>query len=413
MYRRSFIQFGAIAAAGCLPLLRDGQARGASLTEPSVKHIITIMLAGGLSQLESFDPKPDAPAVVRGEFGTIQTAIPGVSFSEHLPELARSARDLAVLRGVSHQIGIHDAGEKYLLTGVKAFRPDTPSLGAITSRWTEARTEVPVYAAIPSLSPNAGELGQLHEPFNLLGDSGRLLQLGPDLDDPLQIREFERRITLLNTINFGNPELKSEKSLAGRTHAYESAHRTLLARRLRTLTDLQQEPVAVRAAYGQGEEGDYLLFARRLVEAGVRYVNVRLAGWDTHSDNFQELKSLLPPLDKALSSLISDLKDRGLLSSTLIALVTEFGRTPSINSMQGRDHWPSAYSVLLAGGRVRGGQVLGETDAQAANVVDGRCSPEDLAVTLLQEIGIVPNETFVPPTGRVLLSEGRFLHELF
>ena len=152
---------------------------------------------------------------------------------------------------------------------------------------------------------------------------------------------------------------------------------------------------------------------RRLVEAGVRYVNVRLAGWDTHSDNFQELKSLLPPLDKALSSLIKDLKDRGLLSSTLIALVTEFGRTPSVNSMQGRDHWPSAYSVLLAGGRVRGGQVLGETDAQAANVVDGRCSPEDLAVTLLQKIGIVPNETFVPPTGRVLLSEGRFLNELF
>lgn len=411
MRRRSLLQFG--VAASCLPMMQSTETQ-ASLNKPAtVKHIITVLLAGGLSQLDSFDPKPDSPSSVRGEFGSIQTAIPGVHFSEYLPKLAQNSADIAVLRGVSHSLVIHDAGEKFLLTGVKAFRPDTPSLGAIVSRWAEARTEVPVYAAIPSLSPNAGEFGQLHEPFNVLGDSGRLLKHGPDLDSPEQINQFERRVALLNAVNIGMAELKSAESLVGRQQAYETAQRALMARRLRDLTDLDQESARTRETYGPGETGEYFLLARRLVEAGVRYVNVRLPGWDTHSDNFQQLRTLLPPVDIGLSALIQDLKTRGLLSSTLVAVVTEFGRTPTVNSTLGRDHWPGAYSILLAGGRIRGGQVFGATDQVAGSVQDGKCSPEDLAFTILQELGMKPDRTYVPPTGRVLLSEGRFLNELF
>lgn len=410
MRRRSLLH--ASITAGFLPLVPNATAEAFGAAEPSVKHVINILLAGGLSQLDSLDPKPGSPASVRGEFQSIQTRVPGVHLSELLPGLASVADDIAVLRGVSHSIGIHDAGEKFLLTGVKSFRPDTPSLGAIASRWAEHLTEVPVYAAIPSLSPNAGELGQRHESFNVLGDSGRLLKHGPNLRVPEEIDEFDRRIALLNAVNLSGPRRKTVKFLIGREEAYATAQQALTARQLRELTELDQEPVSVRRAYGPGETGDYFLLARRLVEAGVRYVNVRLGGWDTHSDNFGQLRQLLPPVDSAFTALIQDLKNRGLLTSTMITLVTEFGRTPAVNQDVGRDHWPGAYSIVLAGGRIRGGQVFGATDTQSAEVVDGRCTPEDLAVTLLQELGITPNETFVPPTGRVLLSEGRFLQEL-
>jgi len=381
--------------------------------QASVKHVVNIVLAGGLSQLESFDPKPDAPSEIRGESTAIQTAVPGMFISEWLPLLSRQAGNVAIVRGVSHQIGIHEAALTCLHTGVKAFRNDTPSLGAIASCWKPVEGNVPSYAAVPALPPNAGELGQRHEPFNTLGDSGRLLQLGPDLLSEDQVQEFNYRQELLAAIDWKSGTPENPTALRQRSQAYEQARRNLVSPHLRSLFNLDDEPAATRAAYGKSEPGDFLLMARRLVEAGVRFVTVQLSGWDTHSDHFSTLKSLMPPLDLAVSALIQDLRQRGLLQSMMLTVVTEFGRTPTVNTMQGRDHWPGAYSILLAGGRIRGGQVFGATDQVAGSVQDGKCSPEDLAFTILQELGIQPDRTYVPPSGRVLLSEGRFLNELF
>ena len=296
------------------------------------------------------------------------------------------------------------------MSGVEAFQSATPSLGAIVSRFSPGNSPLLNYAAIPSLPPNAGELGVQHEPFNVFGDTGRLLKQAPSPDDVAAVSAFSKRMAVLKSLNssaIGALELQE------RSQAYESALNRIGSRPLRNLLDLTASEDKDLATYGNSEAGRYLLIARRLVELGVRFVTVRLPGWDTHSENSATLRSLLPPFDQAVTQLLDDLKDRALLSGTLVSVVTEFGRSSAINASAGRDHSPAAYSVLLAGGRVQGGRILGMTNADSSDVVEGRCAPCDLALTVLQEIGISASILSVPPSGRVLLPEGRVLEGLF
>ncbi len=409
--RRSFVSAGLMSAFG-LSYADEVQAQSVS-THRSVERVVSIFLAGGLSQLESFDPKPDASQAIRGPSGAISTATPGVFFSEWMPRLAKRSKQFAVLRGVSHNVDFHIQGETLLMTGIRDARSETPSLGSVVSRFGPDSGDVPAYAAVPSLPPNAGELGQSHEPFNAMGDSARLLQLGPDLASSASKEEFNRRVDLLKRLNVDSRVQRSDSATWARRDAYAQAVRDLTSPRLRSLSNTDQESQSVRDAYGETEAGRFLLTTRRLLETGIRFVTVRLAGWDTHANHFAELKTLVPPVDQAFAAFLDDLTSRDLLKSTLVIVSTEFGRTPAINSMAGRDHSPQAFSCLMAGGRIKGGVVMGATDQIAGEVTEGLCTPQDLAATVLSEVGIPPLRTFVPPTGRVVLPEGRLLTELF
>jgi hypothetical protein len=404
--RASFLKTGAVAALGGSGFINAAERA----VESPVRSIISIVLAGGLSQLDSFDPKPEARVEVRGELKAIQTSTPSVFFSELVPRLASRSHEIAVLRGMSHGFGVHEAGESFMMTGVRGFQKDTPYLGAIVSCFSPGRFSLPAYAAIPSLPPNAGELGGRHEPLNVFGDTGRLLKQAPSPDDVSAVSAFGKRMEVLKSLN--SSAMRSQE-LQERSQAYESAVNRIGSRPLRDLLDLTEPEDKDLSAYGKSEAGRYLLIARRLVELGVRFVTVRLPGWDTHTGNSATLRSLLPPLDQAVAQLLDDLKDRALLSGTLVSVVTEFGRSSVINGSGGRDHSTTAYSVLLAGGRVQGGRILGMTNAESSDVVEGRCAPCDLAMTVLQEIGISASTLSVPPSGRVLLPEGRVLEELF
>ncbi len=379
--------------------------------ESPAESIVLILLAGGLSHIDSFDPKPKASVEVRGEFGVIQTTVAGVLLSDQLPKLAASFNKLTLLRGVSHDVSVHEPGQKFALSGVKDFRAQTPSLGAVFSHQRQADGTIPTYAAVPSLGPNAGELGQSNEPFNVLGDSGRILKMGPDLHNHSDMSAFQRRLSLLERIEQDSPQESETAGLRIRREAYQQAARLLRSETMRNLSDLTSETSAARDLYGRTTDGDFLLLARRFLEAGTRFLTVTLSGWDTHYDSFPELRGLLHSFDHALAGFINDLEVRGRLSRTIVAVVTEFGRTPMLSD-GGRGHFPGAGVALLAGGRFRNGIVYGQTDKAGAEVIDGRCSPQDIAFTVLSEVGIAPDRTFLPPTGRVLLPEGRFLNDI-
>ncbi|HUG69962.1 MAG TPA: DUF1501 domain-containing protein [Pirellulaceae bacterium] len=411
MKRRSFLMAGAALIPGGM-FAGEGSRLVVPDAESKPKSLVIVLLAGGLSHIDSFDPKPDAPGQIRSEFGTLATRATGVRFTALLPKLAECANRFTLLRAVSHGVGVHDPAQKMMLCGSSNSRPSTPSLGAIVSQQMQSAADIPTYAAIPALSSNAGEFGQLHEPFNVLGDSGILLTQAPSESEPDRWSEFSRRRRLLNVLQSNSPISSGTEATAEHAKAYRRAVSVMQASELRTLTNLDGESPQVRSLYGTGLLSDHLIYARRLLELGTRCITVLHGGWDTHYDGFSTLKQLLPPLDHALAGFLSDLSNRGMLESTMVAVLTEFGRTPTITNRGGRDHWPRCGNALLAGGRFHGGLTWGATDAHGAEVVEDPCSPQDIGFTLLEEMGIKPRETFVPPTGRVLLPEGRFLQEI-
>jgi hypothetical protein len=411
--RRSFLQVGYLGLGGVTlaDLLALRQLR-ASTASPAAESAIFILLAGGPSHIDTWDPKPDAPAGIRGEFQSIATSIPGIRFTDQLPRLARDINRFSLVRSVSHTTIVHEPGQRYVLTGVKNARPDAPTLGAVIARFQPSPGAMPNFAAVPSLpGPSAGELGQSCEPYHVFGDGGRLAALGPATNDALV--EFRRRFELLQAIDQAQrASTWTSNSLSIRRESYRQAFELLQLDKLRSVANLESEPAEVRDRYGRTHVGDYLLIARRLIESGTRFVTVVLGGWDTHFDAYPVLREQLPPLDQGLSALLGDLDDRGLLASTLVAALGEFGRTPLISSRGGRDHWPAAFTALLAGGGIVGGRIVGATDAQGAQPIDQPFGPEDIAFTVLSQLGIDPSRTQVPPTGRILLTTGRRIGEL-
>jgi hypothetical protein len=429
--RRGLLRVGGLGMLG-LTLPQLLWARGLSSRTDARRSrdvsCIFVVQYGGASQIDTWDPKPDAPEGIRGPYKPIATSVPGLRMGELLPRLARLADRCCLVRSMTHSNGGHDGGMQVCLTGHSRPQANTPSLGSVASRLRPARASLPSYVWLQNLDGDVGLwyltggfLGTAHAPL-LVGKSAdnaaapqfRLNTFDPPPDVPLQ--RLAGRQQLLTGL-----EQRREPSAAdGMRRCQERALDLLTGLEARRAFDLGREPKAVRERYGRHPMGQNLLLARRLIEAGVRLVSVNAwagvpkagegfvyspsftQGWDHHGAEVQKcgifstgqfgLGLVLPRFDQALSALIEDLEDRGLLQQTLVVVVGEFGRTPKIstNPYPGRDHWPACYSALLAGAGVRTGLVYGASDKIGGYVKDAPVSPEDFAATLLHALGIPP-----------------------
>lgn len=393
---------------------------------------IVVYNYGGPSHLDTFDLKPDAPREIRGEFKPIATSVPGISVCEHLPRLARMANRYAVIRSVTHRDNDHAIGAYLALTGyshprndVLGIEPpaspqDLPSLGSVVSKLRPAERPVFSYVTLgdlrhlgnnDSMGQNAGCLGHIYDPFTVPFErpvNGVLDVRGvTSVMSEANGQQLNGRRRLLEQMGHAGPALEETIDTRNRDRFTRRAFELLASPASREAFDLTKEPPRLRDAYGPSPFSQNCLLARRLIEAGVPLVTVYSVGnrdWDTHSDNFKLLKNtLLPPADVALSALLNDLHDRGLLEETLVVWLSEMGRTPRINNNAGRDHWSFCYSVVMAGAGIRGGQVYGSSDRAAAYPSTNPVSPADISATIYHCLGIDPRTHVTDQQGRPLV----------
>lgn len=429
--RRDVLQAGALGTVGLsLPGLLSARALAAGTAADSAgpafgraKACIFLFMWGGPSQLETFDPKPDAPAEIRGEFGPIDTNVPGIRIGEHFQQLARLADKFALIRSLSHDDPAHLSSGHTVLTGhlppvnkSDAEPPserDTPHIGSVLSRLRNAPSGLPPFVTMPWLAyhpaapggrapgQHGGWLGRQYDPLLITGDPSQpgWKVEALSLMDGLTPERLRNSHELLKSLDRQKTVLDGAGPTGQVGEQQAQAIDLLTSPAVRNAFELDQEPEPVRDRYGRNIHGQCVLLARRLVEHGVPLVSVNWhddgqAFWDTHGNNFNRLKNdLIPPADRALSALIEDLDASGRLSETLIVWVGEFGRRPQISQNNaGREHWPFCYNGLLAGGGVRGGTVYGASDAHAAYPADAPCSPHDLVATLYHALG-VPADT--------------------
>ena len=427
--RRDFLHHGLLTAFGLslADVLRLRARAADGVVAGGAKSCILIWLDGGPSHLDTFDLKPDAPAEVRSQFKAIRTSVPGLHLCEHLPRTAALMKDVALIRSLTHELGNHDTGTRFMLTG---HRPtpalEYPSLGSLVAHSQGFGAAMPPYVAIPhdgvggiSNAARSGWLPGAFNAFNAGNDPSRVdgLQLpeGVSFERAAQRREMLRRMDAFTR------QVENGPATQDRDAFYEQAYRLLASADAKNAFDLTREKPETRERYGHARVGQGCLLARRLVEAGSRFVTVVDNGWDTHQQIFKELpdsrfpgSGKLPSLDRAYAALITDLRDRGLLASTLVVLMGEFGRTPRLNALGGRDHWPRAGSVCLAGGGVQGGRVIGATNSFGEFPVERPVGPADLAFTILTLLGVDPHRELSTPAGRPMkiMNEGGFIREL-
>jgi hypothetical protein len=356
-----------------------------------------LWLNGGPSHIDTFDPKPGRST--GGPFKAVKTRAPGMQLSEHLPHLAERGDKLAVVRSMSSKEGNHERAQYYAHTGY-APNPTVvhPSLGGWTcAKLGDASADLPAFVSIGGPSFGAGFLGVQNGPFVLqkAGAPPADIRLPGGVD----VGRFDRRRALLDEMDERFARSTGDAKVEGRREVYAKAVRLMQAPKLDGF-DLTGESDATRKAYGDTDFGRGCLVARRLVERGVKFVEVVLDGWDTHQNDFERTKSLMGTLDPAMAALIDDLGSRAMLSTTLVACMGEFGRTPRINANDGRDHWPQAWSAVLAGGGLRGGTVYGATDDDGAKVAGPATSVPDLLATMGAQLGLDPAHTEMTPVGR-------------
>lgn len=415
--RRDCLQFGLTAALGTglsdLLALRANASDGGSLPTKA-KSCILIWLDGGPTHYETFDPKPLAPAEIRGEFFPIETKLPGVQFSEHLKQLAGIADKLAIIRSIRHDQGNHGAGNHYMMTGAPpripvgcgAFVSFHPSLGSVTAHQRGHQQGLPAYFSIPSMSRSGGPnfLGAQYAPFVVPDNPNSSNFRVRDVALPRGLKEerFDHRRDLRSIVDqlpryehqaSGDPALVLDDY-------YTQSYDLISSPAAQKAFDIHSEDDAVRDRYGRNTFGQRALLGRRLVEAGVPFVTLYEGGWDHHRDLFNSCRKRLPEVDNTVATLILDLEERGLLDETLVVMLGEFGRTPQINKDAGRDHWSNAMSVLMAGAGTPGGTIVGATDQQGYSAVDRVLSPENFASTIYRKLGIDPNQIFYTPQGR-------------
>jgi hypothetical protein len=424
-HRRDFLTAGAAGLVG-LSLADVLRLEAADLPATTVRPatgVIQIWLSGGPATIDMWDLKPDAPDEFRGEFRPISTAAEGVLITEHMPGLASVMNHCALVRSLGHSITAHEPGTTYMATG---NRPSAalayPALGSLAARVLPALKGVPPYVTFAALrsgvgTPGGGYLGPAYGPFEVEGEPirGTFQAHGVSLPRGFSPGELESREALRRRFDRGLKALEATDALAGLDRFHTQALDVLYSDRVRVALDLAREPEMVRDDYGRTPLGQGALAARRLIEAGARFVTLGSSGWDTHGDNFRTLRDrLLPPLDKALSALIRDLRARGLLEETIVVCAGEFGRTPIVNGTAGRDHWPRAMAVLLAGGGIPGGSVYGATDERGMAPSRDACSPDDLAATIFRRLGFGPHHEVRSASGRpiAIFREGRCLEPL-
>ncbi|HUR56024.1 MAG TPA: DUF1501 domain-containing protein [Gemmataceae bacterium] len=435
--RRDFLKLGvgAFAGLGMADLLRGRAraaeaARAAGKCSPSHTNCILIWLDGGPSHYETFDPKPDAPVDIRGEFKPIKTSADGVYFSEVVPKLAGVANKVTILRSVCHKDPNHGGGNHYMMTGAPtpvpvgcgAFVTFHPSFGSVVSWKRGIRDGLPAYMTTPEMSRSGGPnfLGAQHAPFVIKGDPNASGFKVRDVVLPAEItggRDVNRQALRRNLDRLARiADAAAEDPTVGFDSFYKQGLNLVSSAKAQAAFDLSKEPAAVRDAYGRTSMGQRLLLCRRLVEVGVSFVTCYNGGWDDHTKIFKTYKDKkLSALDQGLSALITDLETRGLLDSTLVLCLGEFGRTPKINKDAGRDHWPHAMSILAAGAGIPRGLVLGATDPKGYYASENVHSPEDFAATLYTKMGVDPTEHLITNTGRPvqLVNGGTPIKELF
>lgn len=425
--RRNFLRVGTLAAGGFS--LAD-QLHSAALAEqsgntPTRKAVIQVWLAGGPSHIDMYDLKPQAPAEFRGEFKEIDTNVPGIRISEHLPLQAAIFDKLSVVRSGTHTNAGHGMGSQWMLTG---YQPTIevndniyPACGSVVSRVQGANSSgMPAYVNLPRRLGlgNAAYLGASFNPFAPDDDPNNESFRVRNLKLPGRVTEdrLDRRRGLLADLDTIRRDVDTKGDLVGLDKFYRDAMEMITSDRAVKAFQIQSEDPRLRDLYGRNDLGQSCLLARRLVEAGVSYVTIQAGGgWDTHGDNFAQLKNnLLPRYDRAVAALVKDLNDRGLADQVLVMTFGEFGRTPRINGGAGRDHWPSAMSVLYAGGGLKMGQAIGTTDARAEYPTSKAATPGCLLSTMYHVLGIDYHQPFYDQGRRPLpiLNEGRPIEEL-
>ena len=376
---------------------RFSRAAGAGAPGSKPKSCILLWMNGGPSHLDTWDPKPGAST--GGPLKTINTRAAGVQISEHMPQIADVADRLAIVRGMTSKEGNHQRAQYLMHTGYSPNPTIThPSLGGwVSEELGDPNFDLPNFVSISGPSMSAGFLGVQYGPL-VIQQPGQLPQnitYAPNVN----IGRFEQRQHVLNSMDSQFAKETGDIKVKGRQAVYAKAVRMMQSPRLKAF-DISEEPDSVKASYGDTNFGRGCLMARRLVESGVKFVEVVLDGWDTHQNNFDRVTKQMNTYDPGMASLIKDLDARKLLDDTLIIWMGEFGRTPKINGNDGRDHYPKAWSAVLTGGGVRGGQVYGQTDADGANVVDKPVIVPDLFATIATLLGMSPTKSFMTPVGR-------------
>lgn len=422
--RRSFLQVGALGGLGlALPhVLAARKAQAA--TDPSTEtNCILIWTRGGTSHHDTFDPKPEAPASVKGEFGVIDTAIPGVQFTDIVPNMARELNRFALLRSWNPKNGSHGSADQWVMSG-RRFNPAVayPTYGSVMSYYHGFKSAMPPFVQLGSQVDNrfgggtSGILGLEHNPFEMLADPNAANFSVRDITPPkgITMDRVDRRRKMLSVIDDLQREAETQPAaFEALDEHYKAALNMITAPETKRAFEIDSEDPKLRDRYGRNRFGQSCLLARRLIQSGVRFVTVTDGGWDTHQNNFKSLKSSrIPPVDQALPQLIADLEDQGMLESTLVLWLTDFGRTPKINSASGRDHWASAGFAIMAGAGIPGGAVLGETDEEGGRPIRNEYYSEDIAATVYKKLGIPTDLVVQSPDGRpVRLIEGHPIRE--
>lgn len=447
--RRQVLHAGSISAlglglGGLESRLAFAQENGLSLPAKRAKACIFLFMWGGPSQLETFDMKPDAPAEVRGEFNPISTKVPGTQICEHFTQLASMTDKLAIIRSLTHDDPAHLSSGHATLTGQLApvlksdadppSAKDSPHLGSLVSKLRPGTNGLPSFVAMPwkAYHPAApgGEAPGQHGGW--LGSAYDGMLLSGNLNDPnwqpqglslpaeIGLGRLESRVELLKTLDAQRANLQRSLGVTSFENHQSRAMEMIASGNVRSAFDLSQESEATRTRYGRNIHGQCVLMARRLVEHGVPLISVNWHNdgknfWDTHGDNFNRLKNdLIPPADRALAALLTDLEERGLLDETIVAWVGEFGRRPQITANNaGREHWPFCYSGILAGGGIRSGMVYGSSDKHAAYPASDPVTPQDFATTILHAMGLPTDTMLLDREDRPhRITSGKVLHEL-
>jgi uncharacterized protein (DUF1501 family) len=435
-YRRDFLKLGTAGLLGLtLPQALRSEARARAsvaddLPRPKAKSVIMVWLGGGPASIDMWDLKPEAPDGIRGEFKPLKTNVTGVEISEHLPQMAAVADKYTIVRSICHTIPSHGLGTIHMTTGNKATPAlNYPSLGSLAAKLLPGTAGIPANISFGDVRGgtgiSAGYLGTAYNPFLVEGNlnpgkgggkaAGARVR-GITLPTGFTQEELEDRDQLMRVFDRGFSQVDQANDLVdGLDSFHAQALDILRSDRTRSAFNLTVESQTLRDRYGATPFGQAALAARRLVEAGVRFVTLSLGGWDTHAKNFEALsKRQLPQLDQTLSALIQDLSTRGLLDSTIVYCAGEFGRTPKVNKNAGRDHWARSMSVVLAGGGFKGGYVHGSTDAQGMAPGSEPCTPDDVAATIFKNLGVDAHLELPTPTGRKvqLFHEGHVIDRL-
>ena len=424
--RRSFLQVGFLGGLGLSlsDYLRMQEARADQKfyesKEGPAKSVIYIYLPGGCAHQETWDPKPFAPIEYRGPMSSIETNVAGTRLNETMVNTAKVVDKIAICRSMTHGEAAHERGTHNMFTG---YRPSPalqyPSIGSVVSHEFGPRQNLPPYVCIPD-QPNefagTGYLSSSFSGFSLGSDPAsdsfqvRDLRLPGGVDDS----RFSKRRNMLNTVNDYFATKEKSDSLDAVDSFYDRAYSLISSEKARNAFDINKEESATRDKYGRNTAGARMLLARRLVEAGTRFVSLTYGGWDMHDNIENSMKGQLPAFDQGFAALIEDLDQRGLLDSTLVCVASEFGRTPKINATAGRDHWPKVFSVVMAGGGIKRGIVHGSSNATASEPEDNPLTVKDWATTIYNRLGIVSDKELMAPGDRPIeiVDGGKTVQEL-